>query len=236
MKRTALAGALLAGALAAVPATASAAITRCTTVLSNQTINGPLEVPSGAGCVLIGDHVNGSVKIDAGAALSLGSGDDIAGNSISGSITGTGIEGFDSFEPASTISGGLALTGVANVPENGPLAAFGGEFANDDANYLDSLQVGGSASITKGAAAAPWTDDNAPTLGGGFTYTNNAGNLTLDSGTTVFGPLSLHGNTGGGTLEDLTVHGSLVCGNWPAFSVTGGLSVSGFNAASGGTC
>jgi hypothetical protein len=235
MKRTALAGALLAGALVVLPSTAMGAVTRCTGTISNQS-TGSIEVPSGAGCVLVGDQVNGSVKIDAGAALSLGSSSGTAGNTVVGSINGTGIQSFDSYQPTSTVTGSLALTGVGGVPSSGPLAAFGGDFVTDNENFLDGLQINGPTSITKGSGAAPWTDNTPDSFGGAFTYTNNGGNLFLEAGDTINGGMSLHGNTGGGDLEDLTVNGSLLCGNSPVFSVLGGLSVTGHNAAAGGSC
>jgi hypothetical protein len=238
MKRTILAGALLAGALAALPAGAAvgAAVTQCTGILSNTTINGPLEVPSGAGCALDGVHVNGSVKIDPGAALSIGVSNGLNPSIISGSVTGTAIQAFDSFGPASTIGGGLSLTGVTNVPMNGPLAPLDpSSLGVDNFNFLDSLHVSGATSISKGAAAAPWTDANAPTFNGTFSYTNNGGELDLTDGSSFGAGVSLHGNTGGGTLDSITVSGSLLCGNAPAFSV-GSLTVSGYNAARGGSC
>ncbi|HWH12777.1 MAG TPA: hypothetical protein VG165_16770 [Solirubrobacteraceae bacterium] len=233
--RTALTGALIAGALVVLPSTAMGAVTRCTGTISNQS-TGSIEVPSGAGCVLVGDQVNGSVKIDAGAALSLGTESGSTGNTVVGSINGTGIQSFDSYLPGSTVTGSLALTGVTGVPDTGPLAAFGGTFLTDSANFLDALRVNGPTSITKGSGAAQWTDDNPDSFGGAFTYTNNGGFLQLEAGDTINGAMSLHGNTGGGELEDLTVNGSLLCGNSPLFTVLGGLSVTGHNAAAGGTC
>jgi hypothetical protein len=234
-QRTALTGALIAGALVVLPSTAMGAVTRCTGIISNQS-TGSIEVPPGAGCVLVGDQVNGSVKIDAGAALSLGTDLGVAGDTVVGSISGTGIQSFDSYVPGSTVTGSLALTGVGGVPNTGPLAAFGGTFLTDDVNFLDGLRINGPTSITKGSGSAPWTDDGPDFFGGAFTYTKNGGTLTLEAGDTINGGMSLHDNTGGGDLEDLTVNGSLLCGNSPAFAVLGGLSVTGFNAAAGGTC
>ncbi len=47
--------------------------------------------------------------------------------------------------------------------------------------------------------------------------------------------MAIHGNTGGGKLSSMTVNGSLLCGNTPAFTA-GSLNVSGYNAAKGGAC
>jgi hypothetical protein len=121
------------------------------------------------------------------------------------------------------------------VPENGPLVALDSSFGIDDFNYLDALHISGSTSISKGAAAAPWTDDNGPRFNGSFSYTNNGGDLELNDDSFFGAGVSLHGNTGGGTLSSITVTGSLLCGNTPAFAV-GPISVSGYNAAKGGTC
>jgi hypothetical protein len=236
MKRSVLASALVAGALVSLPAAGAQAATTCTTVLSNQTISGPLEVPSGAGCALVGDHVNGNIKIDPGAALSLGTTDGNAGNTIAGNITGAGIQAFDSYLPSSRISGSLTLTGVSGVPELGPLAPFGSGLDSDSFNYLDGLRVGGATSITGGGPNAPWTDDNTDNFSGAFTYASNAGALTLHTADSFGGTVSLRGNTGGGTVGSLRVGGSLLCGNAPLFTINGSLSVSGFNGAAGGTC
>ncbi len=120
------------------------------------------------------------------------------------------------------------------MPQNGPLAPLGPSFASDDINYLDATRVSGATSITKGAAAASWRDDNAPRFGS-FVYTGNAGFLSL-TGNSFFGAnVAIHGNTGGGELASTTVNGSLLCGNTPAFTASS-LNVTGYNAAAGGTC
>lgn len=90
MRRIGLTGALLAAALFALPtAAAQAATTICTSELSNQTINGNVEVPSGTACELNGVQVDGSVKIDPGAAFALGYRESTRRNTVTGSILGT---------------------------------------------------------------------------------------------------------------------------------------------------
>jgi hypothetical protein len=236
-RRTLLTGTLLAGALAALPVAGAQAATKCTGLLANQTINGGLEVPSGAGCVLVGDTVNGTVKIDPAAALSLGDGN-ASGNTVNGSILGTNIQSFDSYAPTtgSTVDGTVNLNGVSGVPESGPLGALGlPAFSTDSYNYFDGLTIHGATTVKGSAASAPWTDDNPVDFGGPFTYSGNAGALYLEDGDTVGGTMSVTGNTGGGELYDLTIGGSLFCGNTPALSI-GSFTVAGHNGSTGGAC
>jgi hypothetical protein len=233
MKRAILTGALIAGAVVAVPAAGAQAATQCTTVLTNRTISGPLEVPSGAGCVLRGVQVNGNVVIDPGGALSFGAQGNSRTNTVTGNVTGSRIQSFDSFFPLSTIDGSLNLTGVSGLPEGGPLNTLNG---NDDTdNYLDDLAVHGATSITGSATAAPWQVEFA-SLGGAFTYTGNAGDLELTE-TTIVGAATIAHNTGGGSIGNrTTIGGSLNCGNTPLFGVLAGVSVSGHNGSTGGAC
>jgi hypothetical protein len=239
MKRTMLTGALLLGALLALPVAAgqAAATTKCTSELTNQTVSGNLEVPSGTACVLNGVQVNGNVEIDPGAAFALGYRDSTRRNTITGNILGTNIQSFDTDVPGSTIDGSIDINGITTVPYLSLLASFGlADLDSDGASFFTGLDVHGATVIKNSGPGARWDDfDVTSDLRGGFTYTGNAATLAFLNGGTIGAAVHLGGNTGGGEFDGYQITGALACGNTPAFTVTG-TTATGFNEASGGLC
>jgi hypothetical protein len=238
MRRMGLTGALLVGALLALPtAGAHAATTMCTTEISNQTINANIEVPSGTACVLSGVHVNGNVKIDPGAAFALGYRESTSRNTISGSVLGTNIQSFDTDVPGSTIDGSLDINGITTVPYESLLANFGlDDLDSDGASFFTGLDVNGVTDIKNSGPGARWDDFAvASDLRGGFIYTDNAAHLAFLNGGTVGAAVHLGDNTGGGDFDGYQIAGSLACGNAPAFTVTA-TTAGGHNGSSGGLC
>lgn len=227
MQRTILTGTLLAGALTLFPAAGAQAATPCSSIITGRTLSGPVTVSAGTACELNFDQVNGAVTIGAGAALSL------YHVTITGGVTGTGIQSFDSFAPV-TIDGAFSLTGVSGVPDDGPLETLDSN-NSDVANYFDGMTIHGATTVTGSSASAPWTDSNSDTFGGAFSYTRNAGSLNFDQGETIGGAMNLSGNTGGGLVEVSKIGGSLTCGNTPLFAFFTN-QISGHNGSSGGSC
>jgi hypothetical protein len=239
MRRMGLTGALLVGALLALPtAGAQAATTMCTSELSNQTINNNVEVPSGAACELNGVQVNGSVKIDPGAAFALGYRESTRRNTVTGSIVGTNIQSFDTDVPGSTIDGSIDINGITTVPYLSLLADFGlDDLDTDGASFFTGLDVHGAVDIKNSGPDARWDDDTGfpSNFRGGFLYTGNAAFLSLVNADIGGSAMHLGANTGGGELDGLKITGSLACGDTPAFTVTA-TTVGGHNGSSGGLC
>ena len=240
MRRTIFAATLAFGALV-LPTAGAQAATLCTGLITDQTITGGIEVPTGSPCALMGVTVVGNVKIDAGAAFSLGYRDAPRGNTVTGSITGTNIQSFDSDVPGSTIDGSLTLRGVTTVPYLSLLATLGlPDLDSDGANFFTALDVHGAVNISQDGPAARWDDDTGfpSNFRGGFLYSDNAGFLSLVNGDTVGASMTLTRNTGGGELDGLRIAGSLACGNSPLFTIDD-LTVTGHDGATspdGGLC
>jgi hypothetical protein len=240
MRRTILAAALVVccGVFAVATAGAQAA-TLCTGLITDQTIVGGIEVPTGSPCALMGVTVLGNVKIDPGAAFSLGFRDAPRGNTVTGNITGTNIDAFDSDVPGSTIGGSIILKGVTNVPYLSLLATLGlPDLDTDGADFFTALDVHGATSIS--FSAARWDDDTGfpSNFRGGLTWTDNPGFLSMINGDTVGAAMELKRNTGGGELDGLTIAGSLACGNSPQLTIDD-LTVTGHDGATspnGGLC
>ncbi|HEX3874665.1 MAG TPA: hypothetical protein VHW26_11005 [Solirubrobacteraceae bacterium] len=244
MRRTMLTGALLVGGLLGLPAAGAQAATQCTGLLTDQTINGPLQVPPNSVCALMGVRVNGSVSIGKGAAFALGYRNAPRGNTITGAINGTDIQSFDTDVPGSTVDGAIDLKGVTTVPYLSLLSTLGlPDLDTDGANFFTALDVHGATDITGSLAGARWDDDTGypSDFAGGFSYTGNAAYLSLVNGSTIGSAMTVKGNTGGGELgrlAGLKIGGSLSCGNAPAFSVYA-VQVTGHDgatSATGGLC
>ncbi len=222
-----------------------AATTTCDTTLSNTQINGGLEVPSGAGCVLDNVTVNGGVVVDSGAFfLDVENGSTINGGLVvnAGSELGVGFFG----GPQVTINGGLVIGGTNFAVVSGALIKGGVSITGSIFNTaVCGNDIRGNVTISNVSSDGSFwigdPEDAPPVVLTSCTGNSIRGSLTVSNS----GPLEVEGNTTTGSvslnastleLNGNTIGGSLSCSGGTVIQPPAGPDPSGNTVHGSNTC
>jgi hypothetical protein len=223
MKKLILCAALCAAAIAvALAPAAGASNTQCTGVLTG-TVDGNLNVPDGAWCILAGAQVHGNVIVGQNAWLHAVSGSNGA-TTIDRNVIGTNVK-WVLLQDQTQVGGNFTIDGAStyytgfdiNVSVGGNATITG----NAGYTFVDAAIVGRNVDVEGGTGGVEveWNR-----VGGNETVSNNVPATFSVYGNQVTGNLAVSDNTGSGHKQVIqnTAGRNLTClGNDDPF-VTGG--------------
>ncbi len=144
--------------------------TICTGSLGAVTVDGDIEVPTGAACMLLGTTVNGNVNVKGGL---------LAGTVHIRADVRADHAKYLGLYGTSTVGGNITAANTTSTPPMPP------PVGNVKANFLCYIWVGGAVQIQGSSSDSPWVIGDpsacsrAVQIGGNLEFHNNSGSMSV---------------------------------------------------------